>query len=167
MRHAFEALLAGALSLCRAATLLSFSVLVIVVVIQVLGRVPGFPSPAWTEEVARFALVWLVASVCGIAVLQSDLVNVDLFVALLPEGARRFVERVVDVIIAVFCLAIIPGAWDYVVGSLGERARSLDVPMGFVYAVTLVIPVSLTFFSIARLFGHAPAKAPADHGEVV
>ncbi len=166
MKKLFETLLGGALAVCRAGTLAAFGVLIVVVVIQVLGRVPGLPSPAWTEEVARFALVWLVGFCCGIAVLQGDLVNVDLFVAPLPDGARRLAERIVDVIIVVFCLAIMGGAWDYVMGSFGERARSLDMPMVVVYAVTLFIPVSLTFFSIARLLGYAPAKPPADHGEV-
>jgi TRAP-type C4-dicarboxylate transport system permease small subunit len=166
MRQAFAALLSAALAVCRYGTIAAFSVLIGVVAIQVLGRLPGFPSPAWTEEVARFALVYLVAFSCGIAVLRSELVNVDLFVAPLPAAARRAVERVVDLIILGFSLAIIPGAWAYVAGSVGERARSIDMPMVTIYVVTLIIPVALAFFSIARLFGFGQS-APADHGELL
>jgi TRAP-type C4-dicarboxylate transport system permease small subunit len=166
MRQAFAALLSAALAVCRYGTIAAFSVLIGVVAIQVLGRVPGFPSPAWTEEVARFALVYLVAFSCGIAVLRSELVNVDIFVAPLPAAARRIVERIVDLIILVFALAIIPGAWAYVAGSIGERARSIDMPMITIYVVTLIIPVALAFFSIARLFGFGQ-PTPADHGELV
>lgn len=166
MRQAFAALLSAALAVCRYGTIAAFSVLIGVVAIQVLGRVPGFPSPAWTEEVARFALVYLVAFSCGIAVLRSELVNVDLFVAPLPAAARRIVERIVDLIILGFSLAIIPGAWAYVAGSIGERARSIDMPMVTIYVVTLIIPVALAFFSIARLFGFGQS-APADHGELL
>ena len=166
MRQAFAAFLSAALAVCRYGTIAAFSVLIGVVAIQVLGRVPGFPSPAWTEEVARFALVYLVAFSCGIAVLRSELVNVDLFVAPLPAAARRVVERVVDLIILGFALAIIPGAWAYVAGSIGERARSIDMPMVTIYVVTLIIPVALAFFSIARLLGFGQS-APADHGELV
>jgi TRAP-type transport system small permease protein len=166
MRNIFAALMSGALTLCRYGTIAAFSVLIAVVTIQVLGRVPGFPSPSWTEEVARFALVYLVAFSCGIAVLRGELVNVDLFVGPLPARARAVVDRIVDVIILGFAIAIIPGAFDYVTGSIGERARSIDIPMIIVYVVTLIIPVSLAFFSLARLFGFGQS-APASHGELV
>lgn len=166
MRHVLAALLSGALTLCRYGTIAAFSVLIAVVAIQVLGRVPGFPSPSWTEEVARFALVYLVAFSCGVAVLRGELVNVDLFVAPLPASARRVIDRIVDLIILGFSIAIIPGAYDYVAGSIGERARSIDIPMVTVYVVTLIIPASLAFFSAARLLGFAQS-APASHGELV
>jgi TRAP-type transport system small permease protein len=166
MRNTFAALMSGALTLCRYGTIAAFSVLIAVVTIQVLGRVPGFPSPSWTEEVARFALVYLVAFSCGIAVLRGELVNVDLFVGPLPARARAIVDRIVDLIIFGFAIAIIPGAYDYVTGSIGERARSIDIPMIIVYVVTLIIPVSLAFFSLARLFGFGQS-APASHGELV
>jgi TRAP-type C4-dicarboxylate transport system permease small subunit len=166
MRNTFAALMSGALTLCRYGTIAAFSVLIAVVTIQVLGRVPGFPSPSWTEEIARFALVYLVAFSCGIAVLRGELVNVDLFVGPLPARARAIVDRIVDVIIFGFAIAIIPGAYDYVTGSIGERARSIDIPMIIVYVVTLIIPVSLAFFSLARLFGFGQS-APASHGELV
>ncbi|MBP2297212.1 TRAP transporter small permease [Azospirillum rugosum] len=156
MRRVLAVLVAGARALCRYGTLAAFAVLIGVVLLQVLGRVPGIRSPAWTEEVARFALVYLVAFSCGLALLRGELVNVDLFVAPLSERARRVVDRFVDVVVLVFSLAIIPGAWDYVVGSFGERARSIDLPMVGVYVVALIIPVSLAFFSIARLLGFAP-----------
>ncbi len=166
MRNVLAAILAAALTICRYGTIVAFSVLIGVVTIQVLGRVPGFPSPSWTEEVARFALVYLVAFSCGIAVLRGELVNVDLFVAPLPLRVRTIIERIVDVIILGFAIAIIPGAYDYVAGSLGERARSIDIPMVVIYVVTLIIPVSLVFFSLARLFGFGQS-APASHGEVI
>lgn len=166
MRNTFAALMSGVLTLCRYGTIAAFSVLIAVVTIQVLGRIPGFPSPSWTEEVARFALVYLVAFSCGIAVLRGELVNVDLFVGPLPARARAIVDRIVDLIIFGFAIAIIPGAYDYVAGSIGERARSIDIPMIIVYVVTLIIPVSLAFFSLARLFGFGQS-APASHGELV
>jgi len=166
MRQAFAVLLAVIIRICRYGTLAAFAVLIGVVTLQVLGRIPGFPSPAWTEEVARFALVYLVAFSCGIAVLRAELVNVDLFVTPLPPAARRVVERIVDVIMIVFSLAILPGAFDYVAGSVGERARSINMPMITVYVVTLIIPVSIAVFSLARLLGFGQAPAPS-HGEVV
>jgi TRAP-type C4-dicarboxylate transport system permease small subunit len=156
MRRILAMLVTLASALCRYGTLAAFAVLVVVVTLQVLGRVPGMPSPVWTEEVARFALVYLVAFSCGLAVLRGELVNVDLFITPLPPAAKRGVERLADLIVLLFALAIVPGAWNYVTSSFGERARSLDVPMVAVYVVVLIIPVALAFFSAARLLGLVP-----------
>jgi TRAP-type transport system small permease protein len=153
MRSILAMLVTVAGSLCRYGTLASFAVLILVVTLQVLGRVPGLPSPVWTEEVARFALVYLVAFSCGLAVIRGELVNVDLFITPLPPAARHAAERVADLIVLLFALAIVPGAYNYVVSSFGERARSLDIPMVAIYVVVLIIPVSLAFFSLARLLG--------------
>ncbi|MCQ4160807.1 TRAP transporter small permease [Roseomonas sp. GC11] len=165
MRLVLAGLLAATRALCRAGTLASFLVLIGVVTIQVLGRVPGFPSFSWTEEVARFALVYLVGFSCGIALLRGEMVNVDLFVAPLPAAARRVIERLVDGIVLAFALVILPGAWDYVSFSMGERARSLDMPMIVIYAVMLLIPASLALFSAFRLLGFSET-ASAAHGEL-
>jgi TRAP-type transport system small permease protein len=166
MYSLFAPVFAALYAVCRTGTLAAFAVLVGVVTLQVLGRIPGFPSPSWTEEIARFALVYMVAFSCGIAVLRSELVNVDMFVALLPARARHIIDRIVDVLIIGFSLAIIPGSWRYVIGSLGERARSIDVPMITVYVVTLIIPVSLALFAAARLLGYRAPQAASTHSEV-
>jgi TRAP-type C4-dicarboxylate transport system permease small subunit len=162
MRKIYAGLLAAAETVCRLGTMAAFAALIGVVTIQVVGRLPGFPSPAWTEEIARFALLYLVAFSCGLAVLRGDLVNVDLFVGPLPEKMRKRVAFAVDLIVIVFALAIIPGACAYVIGSIGERARSIDMPMVIVYLVTLIIPVSLAFFSAARLLGFGRAAGHED-----
>jgi len=166
MRALIGAVLLAVRTVCRIGTLAAFAVLVGVVVIQVLGRVPGVPTVPWTEEVARFALVYLVGFSCGLAVLRGELVNVDLFVAPLPPRGRWVAERLSDLVVLGFSLAILPGAWDYVTFSEGERARSLDIPMLPIYAVMLLIPASLAFFSVMRLLGFGQQGSPA-HGETV
>jgi TRAP-type C4-dicarboxylate transport system permease small subunit len=166
MRILLAAILAAVRAVCRAGTLMSFAVLVGVVTIQVMGRIPGFPAYSWTEEIARFALVYLVGFSCGLALLRGEMVNVDLFVAPLPDRARRVIDRVVDVIVLGFSIVILPGAWDYVAYSLGERARSVDMPMITIYAVMILIPVLLALFSLFRLLGFAE-KPPSSHGELV
>jgi TRAP-type C4-dicarboxylate transport system permease small subunit len=164
MRIAFAAFISALLSFCRYGTLVSFCALIGVVTIQIAGRLPGVPSYAWTEELARCALVYVVAFSCGMAVLRSELVNVDLFVTLLPKPFQRRIEQAVDVIVLAFSLTILPGSWDYVAGSIGERARSVDFPMVAIYLVTLIIPVALAIFSVARFCGLGRVPSSSGHG---
>ena len=166
MRSILRPFIAGLYSVCRAGTLLAFSVLVGVVLLQVLGRIPGFPSPSWTEEVARFALVYMVAFSCGIAVMRSEMVNVDLLITALPPRARFITDRIVDAIGLIFALTILPGSWRYVIGSVGERARSIDIPMITVYVIALIIPVMLALFYLARLLGVSAISTATTSSEV-
>ncbi|RCS21871.1 TRAP transporter small permease [Phyllobacterium salinisoli] len=164
MKSLFGKIIDGATVLCRVGTVVAFAVLIVMVTLQVLGRIPGFPAPIWTEEVSRFALLYLVAFSCGLAALDGELVDVDLLTSTLPAKAQGAIEKLVDLAVIVFSLAIIPGAYAYVLNSFGERARSFDAPMVIVYITILIIPVSLAFFYLARLFGFGK---PMQHQETL
>jgi len=154
MRKLFELALGAMKWICRVGTVAAFLVLIVVVAMQVVGRMPGVSVPAWTEEVSRFALLHLVAFSCGLALLDGEMVNVDLFTTVLPERFQAVVARLVDLLIMLFGLAIIPAAWTYLEMSLGERARSFDAPMLWSYVDVMIIPVCLVFFALARILGY-------------
>lgn len=164
MTNALRGIVGATRRVCEIATICAFSVLIAVTLLQVLGRLPGFPSLVFTEEVARFALVYLVAFGCGIGALRGELVNVDLFVNLLPEGGRKAAHALSLLLVILFSAAILRGSWDYMMNGLGERARSFEMPMVWVYASVLIIPVALIFFSAARLFG---CRAPQHRHEEI
>lgn len=145
--------------ICQAGTIAAFSVLSIVTMLQVVGRIPWFDAPVYTEEVARFALIYLVAFSCGLAALRGELVNVDLFVGLLPPRGRKIANVAAMVLTIAFAAAIVPGSWGYVLNGFGERARAIDLSMVWVYVAVLIIPLSLIFFSTARLLGFREPKS--------
>ena len=145
--------------ICQVGTICAFAVLSIVTMLQVIGRIPWFDAPVYTEEVARFALVYLVAFSCGLAALRGELVNVDLFIGLLPPGARKVADVLSTLLMTGFAAAIVPGSWAYVMNGFGERARSLNISMVWVYAAVVIIPLALIFFSVARLLGYRVAKS--------
>ncbi|MCT4684507.1 MAG: TRAP transporter small permease subunit [Roseicyclus sp.] len=62
--------------LARLGTGLAFAVLIAAVLIQVVGRTVG-RSPVWSEELTRYALLYLVAFGAGLAFRSGDLVNAD------------------------------------------------------------------------------------------
>lgn len=145
--------------ICQAGTIASFAVLAIVTLLQVVGRIPWFDAPVYTEEVARFALIYLVAFSCGLAALRGELVNVDLFIGLLPPRGRKIADALALILVIVFAAAIVPGSWNYMVNGFGERARAIDFSMVWVYVAVLIIPLSLIFFCTARLFGYRIPKS--------
>ncbi len=81
MKKYFMTFSAGLTRVARFLVGLSFSVLIVSVTIQVLGRSGFFDSPVWTEELTRFALLYLTAFGVGLSYLTGDLVNVDIVCA--------------------------------------------------------------------------------------
>ncbi|WP_159590593.1 TRAP transporter small permease [Chelativorans xinjiangense] len=138
------------ITLCRLAVGLSFAILIFAVLVQVLGRSVFSSSPVWTEELTRFALLYLAAFGAGLSYRSGDLVNVDIVSEALPGRLPvllRFLSAAATVIL---CAALILPAWRFtVIGSL-QTSPALGWRMSFIHASVLVLIVSLLVFAVMR-----------------
>ena len=82
--------------IARAATGVAFMVIIVAVVVQLLGRSGIISSVVWTEELTRFALLYLAAFGVGLSYRSGNLVNVDIVCEALPERAAWLLRRAVD-----------------------------------------------------------------------
>ena len=133
----------------RIAVGIAFAVLCTSVLIQVLGR-SFAASPVWTEELTRFALLYLAAFGAGLSYRSGDLVNVDLVCEALP-GRWPWVLRLVSAIAtALLCLLLVPAAWRYTSIGAMQTSPALAWRMDFIHATVLVLLVSLFVFAALR-----------------
>ena len=133
----------------RTGALVAFLILMAAVLTQVLGRTFG-QSPVWTEELTRFALIYLTAFGVGAALLSGDLVNVDVFCDALPGDWPRRLRMFASAATAILCLALIPGALKYVsIGTL-QNSPAMALPMEFVHFSILVMLGMLACFGVLR-----------------
>jgi TRAP-type C4-dicarboxylate transport system permease small subunit len=144
--------LADALAaLCRLVTGLAFAVLAAAVIVQVLGRSGLAPSPVWTEELTRFALLFLAAAGAGLAFRSGDLVNVDLVSESLP-GRLPWLLRLLSALVTLgFALLLIGPAWRFVSIGRWQTSPALGWRMDFVHASVLVLLVTLAVFAAVRV----------------
>jgi len=85
------------------------SVNVIVVLFGVIARYGFNASPIWTEELARFALVWAVLLAGAAAMRRGEHMQIDIVFDYLPGAAARLVDllrRVVIFAVLVFMTLI-------------------------------------------------------------
>lgn len=137
--------------LSRAATGIAFLVLIAAVLIQVLGRSVFASSPVWTEELTRFALLYLAAFGVGLSFKSGDLVNVDLVCEALPGRLPWFLRLVSAIATAALCLFLIVPAWTYTAIGALQRSPALAWRMDFIHASILLCLLSLLLFSLARV----------------
>ena len=135
----------------RYATGIAFAVLMAAVIVQVLGRSVFASSPVWTEELTRFALLYLAAFGAGLSYRSGDLVNVDLISEALP-GKGPWILRLVSALATLFlCLMILGPAWTYTsIGAL-QTSPALGWRMDFIHASMLVMIATLLLFSLLRV----------------
>ena len=138
------------IAICRIGTGLSFAVLIVAVLVQVVGRSVLDASPPWTEELTRFALLWLVAFGTGLSLRTGDLVNVDLVCEAMPGRIPWVLRLVAALVTFVFCASLLSAAWFY--ASIGVRQTSpvLLIRMDLIYVTVFVLLALLGLFALLR-----------------
>ena len=131
---------------------LAFAVLMAAVLLQVVGRLSD-SSPVWTEELTRYALLYMIAFGAGLAFRTGDLVNVDAISETLPgylPWALRLLAAIATGGLAIFLL---PHAWKYVAIGKMQTAPAMGVRMDFVHLTVWLMLVGLALFAVLRVIG--------------
>lgn len=156
LRHGIDRLLQAGLVIC-------FVTLSLCVLWQVVSRYLLNDPSTFTEEVSRFAVIWLsllgTAYACG----RLEHMAYDMLPAKLSGQALLTHMRAVAVLVLVFSVAV----FVYGGGKLVARAfeveqlsATLEVPMGWVYACIPIAGVCMVFYQVAILVAPQDFRAP-------
>ena len=136
------------IALCRLMVFASMMTMTGSVLVQVFCRAFLPQSPMWTEELTRYALLYTVAFGAGLSMLTGNLVNVDLFIELLPEKGRRIATALALLITSIFAALLIVPSYQY--GQIGafQTSPTLGIRMTWVFYTMLLLVVLLCLFSL-------------------
>lgn len=136
----------------------AFAVLIAAVLVQVIGRSLS-SSPIWTEELTRYALLYLCAFGAGLAWRSGDLVNVDVVCESLPGAWPRHLRLVSAVLTTLLCAMLLVPAWKYVAIGAFQTSPAMSVRMTYVHLSVFILIVSLCAFSLLRVISMLTNKA--------
>lgn len=152
--------------ICRVLTGISFAVLIVAVLIQVISRTctsseiwmtwfsyTCFSSPVWTEELTRYALLFMAAFGVGLSLKSGDLVNVDVVCESLPGKAPWALRLLSATLGFMVCALLILPAWKYVSIGKMQTSPALSVRMDFIHASVFVLLILLAVFFLLRILG--------------
>ena len=145
-----------------------FGLMVINVLWQVASRYLLGQASSFTEELARFSLIWL--TLLGAAYLsgKKEHIAIDYFYNKFPEAVRGKVAVFTELLVAVFALAVLViggGNLVYTTLYLGQTSAALQVPMGIVYGIIPFSGVLIIFYSLVNVLGGSGAKIAAKSSE--
>lgn len=140
------------MALARLGAGLAFALLIASVLVQVVGRLTG-SAPVWTEELTRFALLYLVAFGAGLAFRSGDLVNVDVVCEALPGRWPWILRLVSGIATAGLALYLLAPAWRYVSIGRMQTSPALGLRMDLVHLTVWLLLAGLALFAVLRVVG--------------
>jgi TRAP-type C4-dicarboxylate transport system permease small subunit len=131
-----------------------FTVSVLNVLWQVFTRFVLLDPSSWTEELARYLLIWLaLLGAAYSAGRRKHLAMEFLYLKVGPRGQRRL-DIFIDCVVALFAVSILIIGGNHLVTvtwKLGQVSPSLQVPLAWVYSVIPLSGVLILFYSIIGL----------------
>jgi len=131
-----------------------FALLVVDVLWQVFSRYILKTSFSFTEEFARFALIWL--SILGAAYLNAkrEHLSMDFLYQKLSSTKKKKVSIIVEILIFLFALIImVIGGFNlvYTTLHLEQLSGTLRIPLGYIYAILPFSGLLIMYFSVYHI----------------
>ena len=127
--------------------------LTIVVTWQVIARYIMTNPSSWTEELARFMLVWV--SILGAAYVSGKREHIAIDILqqrMQPEKKRKF-QILIDVIIILFALFVfVIGGINLVEITLHQISSAMRIPLGYVYAIIPFSGILIIIYALLDIF---------------
>ena len=113
--------------------------MVVLVFIQIVSRVIISSSFPWTEEIARFMMIWITFLGAAVAFQYGAHIGVEAFVERLPAKLRSFFIVITMLICLSFFILLIVYGYQLANGAFVQTSPALQIPMGYIY---YIIPIS-------------------------
>jgi len=131
-----------------------FALLVLDVLFQVFSRYLLGTSFTWTEEFARFSLIWL--TIIGAAYLNAkrEHLSMDFLYEKFSIQNKRRASIVIELFIFLFALIImVVGGFNlvYTTLHLEQLSGTLRIPLGYIYAILPFSGLLIMCFSIYHI----------------
>jgi TRAP-type C4-dicarboxylate transport system permease small subunit len=118
----------------------AFSVMGVVLLAQVFFRYVLNAPLIWSEELARYLLVWITFLGINYGLRHRAHIEMEYFFTKFPRLLQRAVPVVTQAFLVVCLVLFLPGAFRFVYAQSGIASSAMQVNMGLVY---LVIPLGM------------------------
>lgn len=128
----------------------AFILMVSMVFLQVVNRnIFHVSSIDWTEEVARYSMIWMALFGTQIGLRHGKQMSVEFFTNYLPERYIKYIDFFAD--FCCFAFALVTCFYSYKVlvvqSRSGQTSAALDIPMVYMYAS---VSVSFCIMTIGK-----------------
>ena len=137
---------------------LLMAVMVATIILQVFCRfVLGNPL-SWSEELARYAFVWITFLGAAVAYRHGGHIVVETVVVLLPRRLQAALAWIVDALMVVALVVLLVQGMNIVEVNSNVEATMLEIPMSWVYASVPVSAAIMLAYQVERTLLRAQGR---------
>ncbi len=130
------------------------------VLVQAGQRYLPIEGWAWTGELARFSLVWLTFVVAGVLVTTDSHIAIEMIDGVGNDTVRRVVRVLSCLIVAAVGYGLTAEAWELVETQGVLKSPALEMPMSWLYGISMIGFVSTTVRAVIAAVRYAVLGAP-------
>ena len=133
-----------------------FVAMTITVLIQVFFRYVMQSPLRWTEEAARYLMIWLVLLGSGVAMRNKAHLQVDVLTSALPEKPKKFVNIIVSALVIAFLLIMTVYGFKVAMKTMFQTSPAMRLPMSLIYAafpvggVLMIMEAGVSFVEMLK-----------------
>ena len=131
------------------------------VVWQVLSRYLFVVPAAWTEELARFLLIWIGMLGAAYAYRQGSHLGIDLLVNKLDGSAKQRLHNVIHVVCLLFAAGVLViggGSLVSMTWELKQYSAAIGLPIAYVYSVIPTSGLLICLFAADAIANGSPRE---------
>jgi TRAP-type C4-dicarboxylate transport system permease small subunit len=121
---------------------------------------------SWSEELARFLLIWIGLLGAAFASGRNLHLSIDLLLPRLSPARQHLLLQLVDLLVMAFALAVMVGGGIrlmYLTRVLGQSSPALQLPMWLVYSVLPLSGLLVVYYMAGNMWRrHRGLKAPGN-----
>lgn len=128
--------------------------MVVSVVWQVLSRYLFVVPAAWTEELARFLLIWIGLLGAAYAYRHGSHLGIDLLANKLGASGQRRLHSIVHTVCLLFAVSVLViggGALVYMTWELKQYSAAMGLPIAYVYSVIPASGLLISLFAFVAI----------------
>lgn len=133
------------------AVTLSFMVMIVVVMLQVIARYALPWSPHWTEELSRFCFIYMVSLGAGLAIKDRAYVNVTTLLNLFKGRARFYLDTLILLGIVMLMLFMLIYSIPLIKIVTLQNSAALQINMAFIYFSMTCMSLFVILYSLVQL----------------
>ena len=119
---------------CKYSTIVLVMVITAIVCAGVYWRYFLNDSLSWTEETAKFLMVWMVFTGCPIALKQHGHAAIDALPNALPGRLRQALQMVIYCVIVVLMALLVKYGWAFMLNARVQQTATTQISMMYVFA---------------------------------
>ena len=137
------------------------AVMVVVVILQVIFRYVIKGSLPWSEELARYLMVWITFVGASIGVKKGAHVGIEALVIALPKKVQTIAKYLGIIISIIFCIVVLSASIGILKRQIAghQISPAMRIPMWWAYAAIPTGVFLMTVRFIQLLFKKNTAKA--------